>query len=650
MMKKNISHLLKIAQNMIEEEKISECLEYLISLEPVDQYTDKHKAIFYTLKSKINRFLGNFTKAYEIAEKGMQFANKIEKGVEMVDAFLNMARIIHFMGKNRECSNLLKESYEILTNSTQISEKDRNRRLGLYYFYKGNNLVKLGKPIKAVKENIKHSIDLLEKWGPQASLARSYAGHGLGCVIRGEFNKGLIYIDKSQKICEHKESPQYRISKMLNLFSLGAIYWNKGELQSALENIKKGVSSAQTYKKPIFKHMGLNALGKIYYELGEWDQAIKYYKEAINLAENIDANKIYMLSNILNLYATMGDLSTAPHIFQKIEQYQDRGKDDKWFSSFYRFNKALLLKQSKRTRDLGAAQEIFKNIAHEEVTSLEMAQLAILNLCEMLLDEFKDTQNVEVLEELTPLLTRLRKVAKKRHSFKILAESYILSAKLSMIKFDFKTARQSLTQAQQIAEKTGLKRLAIKISNEHDNLLKNLEVFAQMKEDNVPISERLEKIEINSQISTSGNKKTEDPPKLSPESPILLLIMAKSGIPLYTKIFNKEWKINEELFSGFLSAFNTFSSEIFSEGLDRACFGKFTILMTGMPPFMSCYVFEGQSFLANQKFLKFNETIHETETIWKILTSSDRTGQVIKDNASGGLEELVKTIFQELSA
>ena len=105
-------------------------------------------------------------------------------------------------------------------------------------------------------------------------------------------------------------------------------------------------------------------------------------------------------------------------------------------------------------------------------------------------------------------------------------------------------------------------------------------------------------------------------PDTTPESPIFLVVMANSGIPLYTKIFSKELDITEELFSGFLSAFNTFSDDIFSEGLDRAHFGKFTILMTGMPPFISCYVFKGQSFLAQQKFAQFNETLHETELIW----------------------------------
>jgi len=118
-----------------------------------------------------------------------------------------------------------------------------------------------------------------------------------------------------------------------------------------------------------------------------------------------------------------------------------------------------------------------------------------------------------------------------------------------MINYDLKKSRQSLTKAQQIAERYGLNLLTIKISNEHDKLLQNLEVWDKMKKENVDISERLEKVEISDQILMMLNKKPTQTPETTPESPILLLIMADSGIPLYTQIFNKEWKFEEELFN-----------------------------------------------------------------------------------------------------
>ncbi len=645
-MEKKIRNSLNVAHNMIEEGKISEALEFLKSLEPVDKYTERQKTIFYTITSEIHYYLGNYLKAYEKAEKGMQFAKKIEKCLEIVDSFLNMANILIFLNKFKESMNLLKESSEILNNLTKISEKDRKQRMGLIYYYKGTIFHYLQEPKKAL-EIMGDAIDLLEKWGSQVSLAQAYAFYGKMFRKIGEYTKALLIISKSQKICENEESSQYNKPKLMNLYESSVIYVLKGELQLTLEYAKKLVSLARKYNNPTFLQLGLNILGNTYRELGEPDQAIKYFKEALPIAENIGMilSISDILFNFLEVYIIMGDITAAKQIFHQIKQLRDKENENKYVNLCYQFSRALLLKMSKRTRDLGAAQEILNNIAHGEVISLEFIQLAILLLCEMLLNEFKDTKNVEALDEFSSLLNGLQEASEKQQSYKILAETYLLDAKLSIINFDLKKARQSLTKAQEIAERYGLGLIAMKISNEHDKLLQNLEVWDQMKKENAPISERLEKIDINDQISTMLKKKPAETQETSPESPILLLIMANSGIPLYTKIFNKEWKINEELFSGFLSAFNSFSDEIFSEGLDRASFGKYTIFMTGMPPFMSCYVFEGQSFLAHQKFSKFNEAIHDTEQIWKKLTASNRTGEVIREDSSGGLGKLVKTIF-----
>jgi len=644
MEKKNPQELLHFAHEMIEEGKISEVLEFLNLIEPVDNYTERQKAKFYTLQSKIYFFLGNLPKAYEMAEKGMQFARKTERCLEVLDTFLNMADILIFNVKNIETLNLLEEISEILKSLTKISEKDRKQRMGLIYLYKGSVYTRDQIKLFQILEN---SIDLLEIWGSQANLARAYSLYGREKWFIGEYNKALSYISKSQNICENEELPQYNIPKLYNSFGIGDIYSLAGDYQMALEYYTKGLSLARKVNIPFFLWMGLNNSGSAYSALGKWEQAIKYLNECIPITENFLklSHLVTVLDSLFHVYLNMGDKTAAQQIFNKIEQCRDKEVKNKWINLVYRLDKAILMKMSKRSRDWGGAQEIFNNIVHEEVYHIEATQTATLNLCEMLIDEFKETKNPEVLDELSSLLYGLQKAAKNRQSYLILAETYLLEAKLSMINYDLKKARQSLTKAQQIAERYELNPLAIRISNEHDKLLQNLEVWKQMKKENVPISERLEKIDINDQILTMLKKKTTQMPKTTPESPILMLIMADSGIPIYTKIFNKEWKFEEELFSGFLSAFNSFSDEIFSEGLDRASFGKYTILMTAMPPLMSCYVFKGQSFLAHQKFSKFNENIHDSEQLWKILITANRTGRVINNESSLMLGNLVKSIF-----
>ncbi|GAH26837.1 unnamed protein product, partial [marine sediment metagenome] len=68
-------------------------------------------------------------------------------------------------------------------------------------------------------------------------------------------------------------------------------------------------------------------------------------------------------------------------------------------------------------------------------------------------------------------------IAEKSHSYKVFCETFLLQAKLALLNLDVKAARRFLTQAQKIAESYGIKRLAIKISNEHDELLKQLNLW-----------------------------------------------------------------------------------------------------------------------------------------------------------------------------
>jgi len=215
-MKKNIQDLLYLAQDMIEEEKILEALEFLKSLEPVDEFNDLEKTIFYTLNSEIHCILNNYQESYEMAEKAIQSTKKIDNGLEVVDALLRMGRILISLGKNKESIVYLEESSEILSDLTQVSEKDRKRRLGLILSYKGIRLYNMGESIKA-NEIFNDAINLLKMWDSKANLATTYAFYALSIRLIGEFDKAQTFLSKSQKICENNEFLVYNLPKIMNL-------------------------------------------------------------------------------------------------------------------------------------------------------------------------------------------------------------------------------------------------------------------------------------------------------------------------------------------------------------------------------------------------------------------------------------------------
>ncbi|GAG88085.1 unnamed protein product, partial [marine sediment metagenome] len=287
--------------------------------------------------------------------------------------------------------------------------------------------------------------------------------------------------------------------------------------------------------------------------------------------------------------------------------------------SLYLLNKALILKRSPRTRNRAKAEEILTQILENEDLDFEFILTALTNLCELLLTELRMTNDFEVLEEINPLINRLLSITESTGSYSILCETYLLQAKLSLLSFDMKKAQQFLTQAQQIAEKFGLKLLAIKISNEHDGLLKQLNMWETLKESSSSLKERMEFARLNEQMENIVQKRVLESPELSDEEPVLLIIISEGGVPMFSKIFVKDQAFEDHLFGGFISAINSFVSEKFSEGLDRAIFGEYTLLMNSISPFLTCYVFKGKSYSAQQRIKYFIEELRKEKTVWQTL-------------------------------
>lgn len=98
-------------------------------------------------------------------------------------------------------------------------------------------------------------------------------------------------------------------------------------------------------------------------------------------------------------------------------------------------------------------------------------------------------------------------------------------------------------------------------------------------------------------------------------------------------------------FGGFFTAINSFIREKFSEGLDRAIFGEHTLLMNSITPFFLCYIFKGQSYLAQQRVRAFTDKIQKDKLVWDTFEKFYRMNQEIQLKDIPSLESLIKDIF-----
>ena len=159
------------------------------------------------------------------------------------------------------------------------------------------------------------------------------------------------------------------------------------------------------------------------------------------------------------------------------------------------------------------------------------------------------------------------------------------------------------------------------------------------------LSERMNLASLDETLDLMQGKREIFAPKLINEVPILLLILTTGGLLIFSYSFADEWKFDSGLFGGFLSAFNSISDEIFSEGLDRVKVGQHTVLMESLANFSLCYLYKGQTYLAKQKLANFKRILQENASIEQILEKFEKTCQVLQIKDFPFLKPLITQIF-----
>ena len=246
---------------------------------------------------------------------------------------------------------------------------------------------------------------------------------------------------------------------------------------------------------------------------------------------------------------------------------------------------------------------------------------------------------------MNPLIEKLLNYAKEQNIYSSLAEAKLLQAKIALIQMKFEEVQQLLTQAQRIAELYGLNHLAQRISNEHDNYLERIGEWNNLKEKDAPMAERLELASVDGILERLQGKSAIEPPEMDDEEPIVLLIMDKTGITYFSYSFIENWDF-DSIFSSFMSAFNSFSAEIFSESIDRIKIGENLILINPIESFLVCYIIKGQSYHGLQKLNRFSNAVKDDTEIWHMLNNAVQTGEALALNKPQSLGNIVNKIFK----
>ena len=628
------------ARKLIEEAKFKEALQIIDKFREKKELSLHERISYYLLKNLLAGFNFNQKEYLKYANKAYQESHKLESSLQLLDVYIRMAMALSWQQKPNEAEEFIVKSEDLLKMLNREPSTELKKRKVILAWVKGYFYSQKGEVEKALK-CAERCLALREELDLKVGIALSLWQLGQFSWQIGDLNRALEYTESS-KILALELEYKTLIQRCYLLF--GIIYSTKGELDIALKYNEQVLTFAEEQNNRFLISSILNNNGMIYQMQGNLDQALEYMEKSLVIAEEFGNMPltIPVLDSLFHLALDRNELEQAQQYLHRIKQIKDKHKQ---FDAAYRTDRAVYLKTSPRALNRGKAEEILKQVIEEENIPYDMLVIALLNLCDLLLFELQATNELEILEELQTYISRVLDIALSSRSYSLLAETYLLQARLALITLDMNKARKLFTKSQNLAEKCGLNRLAMRISSEHDQLLKQLELWEDLRESKAPLEQRMELAHLNDQVVNMLKKRAIEPPKLEGELPVLFAVMTKEGDVVLSSPFTADMTIDDTYFGEFLSSCNTFCDQIFSESFDRVKFGQYTILIAAIDLFCVYYMFQGHSYNAQQKLSYFCEAVKKNITIMNTMKNAIAMNKVIEIHDNPSLEELIVESF-----
>jgi len=433
--------------------------------------------------------------------EALQIVNDIEKkqGITAQEQFeifyLKSSLLVElgYMNKALNYINLAYEKSQLLKDDLQIFN---------VLISKSNVLFRCIRPTEALK-TITEAEQLLNKINRSSSMEykENYASlilqKGRYHLSMGYLNRSLEYANEVLTIAEEIENDVLKLyATKLFVFNYGL----KGDYEQTLETSKRYLVLAKKSNNKQEIIGAFNSVGMVLTEKEEFDQALDYLKQGLSICDEINSfKKAAVLSSLFGLYLEINSLNKAQQCLDRIKQIRNQ-EYSKWLDDLYRLGKAEVLKKKPQNINHSKAKEIFKQIVDEEGTFIEFNYSSLIHLCDSYLTELSKTNDLKILDEIQPYITRLMNIAKLQKSYWLLVEGYSFQAKLKLIIFEFREAQNYLTQALNIAKKYGQNRLVKRILNEQDELSNNFIKWEKLKASRAGISERMDLARIDEQI------------------------------------------------------------------------------------------------------------------------------------------------------
>lgn len=484
------------ARRFINEGKFDKAFQILTDFETKEGITGHDIVSCHLLKCDLLIQQGCYEIAVSLAEQTYKESVELGKNLLSVGALIYSAQALLWVSRYDKALDIISQAEKLLKSFTPDLSKEYKQREAYIFFIKSRlNFFDLDQRLNFVEQ----SLVLREQLGSKLEIAESMRWLAwLHATHKGEFDYALEYLKRAMSFAKQSNN-KYCIAMILR--SLMLAHGMRGDFDQAIMYGLQGLAIFEEINNKPRISLMLNTIGSNYRNKGELDQALEYLQQSIAICEELGSpsDLALVLATLIEITVDMGDIELAQQYYKRLKQIRAQ-EENEWINLLYRLSTVEILKASPRAKNRVKAEKLLKVIIEENYQP-HFTISAVLSLCDLLLIELRMTNDEEVLIELKTFITRLLEYAEITNSHWLLAETYLLQAKISLINLNIGEARRLFIQAQQVAERHGLSWLHKKIVTEHEKLVSQLTLWEQLKELNATITERMELAKINDQMN-----------------------------------------------------------------------------------------------------------------------------------------------------
>lgn len=444
-------------------------------------------------------------------------------------------------------------------------------------------------------------------------------------IYKGELNRALEFINELIKYFDERGDIE---GLAIAQSQKGQINLKKGDLDKALKNYTISLENFRILERPDGIRESLVNIGRIFQMKGEYDKALHYFYE-VRKTSNNQKNKLYLAldySNLISCYLDLEDLEKAATYLQSLQEI-DKELEDKVLEITNKLSTALVLKRNENVQNRLKAKELLKYIINEKDVEYRIVETAILNLCDLLLIELKESEDYKLLEELKFFINQLQQIGIRELTYPLLVQTYWLQSQISLLELNAEEAQRLYFNAQVMAEEKGLNLMARKISDEHDFLISQLDLWRKFTTKLPSIVEILELTRIEDMLSQMLKKGVVLPAEVEKEDekPVIIFIFTEFGEILFSEKLMDT--LEDDIIERILPEMKTqIEEETNHKTARRGRLYDYSYILRRIDTLFFSYFFVGKSFAAIHKLDDFSRILNESGSIWERLVSFSKSG------------------------